>query len=111
MYEPKFGLSKQKWDKMVFRVLLEDFYILTGLNVWDTTEQHPLCSSTVLEGSCCNSKPPVGIMMARMQRQSLIHPLILYGTAEISKWALCRIYFKGIGGRAPAKSFDGLGSK
>jgi hypothetical protein len=79
-------------------------------SLWGGQKQHPLGSSILLEESCCNSKPPVGIMLAGRPRQNLIPTLILPGDSGTLQVALYRAYLKQVG-EAPQKSFDSLGSK
>lgn len=73
-------------------------------------KQHPPGSSMLLEEGCCNSRPPVGIVLAGRLRQNLIPTLILHGDRGNLQVALYRAYLKRVG-EAPQKSFDGLGSK
>lgn len=67
-------------------------------SLWVRQKQRPLGSSILLEESCCNSEPPVGIVLAGRLRQSLLPTLILHGDSGNLPVALCRAYLRQVGG-------------
>lgn len=100
MYEPQFGLSQQTKQNGLGKC----YSVKSGRFLDSSQIAFPLGkmqhhgTSILLEKSCCNSKPPVGIMMAGMQKQIEFALWFDTGLAEISKCALYRTYFKRVGG-------------
>lgn len=66
-------------------------------SLWVRQKQRPLGSSILLEESCCNPEPPVGIVLAGRLRQSLLPTLMLHGDGNL-RVALCGAYLKQVGG-------------